>query len=435
MKCRNQFLRFSLFAGFVATLAFSAASNELDSPPTPTNAITLDALVADVFERNPELSFYKAEIAAAKGERKTAGQFPNPEVSGQIGKKRVDDLSGAKLGDGTAWSVSVAQPFEFPGRLSLRKAIANRQIELAELGLAQFRATLAARTRTLGYGVLAAHEKAEAAREIADRFQTLRDVLVQRDTAGVTPLLDIRIIEAQAITVNRRASQLEQELQAALLELNQLRGASLGARLSIAKPATELRPSPSVETLLAAARTNNFELRIRQVELAQQGFKVDLARNDRWPAVTLSPYYSEEKANDAQQIYGVGVSVPLPLWNRNKGNIETAKARQQQAEASLSVSVREVERQVIEQAIVYETRTKEMARWRPEAQQQFRDAAELADRHYRMGAVPLTTYLEMQKEYLEALDTLLATQGEAIESRQQLELLTGTDLNSLFSTP
>lgn len=38
-----------------------------------TNAIALEVLVADVLEHNPELSFYTAEIAAAKGGAEDGG--------------------------------------------------------------------------------------------------------------------------------------------------------------------------------------------------------------------------------------------------------------------------------------------------------------------------------------------------------------------------
>ena len=91
--------------------------------------VPLDALVAETVARNPELKFYEAEIAAAKGGRVTAGEWANPELSGELGNKRVRDLGGNKIGDGPVWSVSLAQTFEFPGRVSLRKAIAGRQID------------------------------------------------------------------------------------------------------------------------------------------------------------------------------------------------------------------------------------------------------------------------------------------------------------------
>jgi cobalt-zinc-cadmium efflux system outer membrane protein len=73
----------------------------------------------------------------------------------------------------------------------------------------------------------------------------------------------------------------------------------------------------------------------------------------------------------------------------------------------------------------------EIQRWRSNASESFREAAELADRHYRLGAVPVTTYVEMQLQYLEALESVLAARGEALDHWQQLEQLTGRRLESL----
>ena len=242
-----------------------------DSPLANTNApsVVLDALVADVLEHNPELNFYRAEIAAAKGERRTAATWANPELAGTVGDKRVTDSSF--VGEGVAWSVSVRQPFEWPGRIPLRKAIANHQVKLAALGFDQFKRV------------------------------------------------------------------------------------------------------------------------------------------------------------------GVSISMPLPLWNRNKGSVQTAEARQQQAETSLYVTRRDIERRIVEKALTYQTKLAEMAKWRPESVEEFRKAAELADRHYRLGAVPIATYVELQKQYLEAVEALLDTKREALEAGQELQRLTGLDFNAAQS--
>jgi cobalt-zinc-cadmium efflux system outer membrane protein len=210
-----------------------------EKSPAGTNAppVALDALVADVLEHNPELNFYRAEIAAAKGERRTAGQLANPEVSATLGNKRVSGI-----GDGVA-------------------------------------------------------------------------------------------------------------------------------------------------------------------------------------------YVWQERTGDRETQIGLGVTVPLPLWNRNKGSVETAEPRQQQAATSLLVTQRQIERQVAEKAMRYQAKLTEMGKWRPDSIEKFQEAAALADRHYRLGAVPIATYVELQKQYLEAVEALLDTKTEALEAGQQLELLTGVSLS------
>jgi len=126
--------------------------------------------------------------------------------------------------------------------------------------------------------------------------------------------------------------------------------------------------------------------------------------------------------------------LPFPLWNRNQGNIQAAQARQAQAETSYLVVQREIERKVLEAMLTYETKRREIAGWRPDAVQHFKDAAELADRHYRLGAVPISTYVELQKQYLEAVESLLDTEKEALESAAQLELLVGSPLSLVMAT-
>jgi len=417
----------TLLAAVYLNAGWAAGAATTNSASEAGPALTVEALVTEVLAKNPELEFYRAEIAAARAGRKTAAEWPNPEVTFEGGQKKSWERGGGPLlGDGAAWSVSLAQPFEFPGRVALRKAIADRQIGLAELGLRQFRASLAAHTRRLAWSGWSTQEKVRAAREVEQRLLALNAVMVQREPAGVTPLLEMRIIEANALVLSRRASQALQALQNARLELNLLRGQPPHAAFALSAAPPVFTNLPPLEELLGLARTNNFELRTRQIELAQQGFRVRLSRNERWPAVTLAPFYSSEKAADEEQIIGVGVTVPLPIWSQNKGAVEAARARLEQAETMVRVTARDVERRLTEHALAYANRLEEMNRYRQDALDRLREAAEAADRHYRLGAVPVATYIEMQMAYLDAVEALLSTQEEALDHRQQVELLTGT---------
>ena len=388
-------------------------------------SLSIAALVEDTLARNPELKFYEAEIAAAKGERRGAGALPNPELTVGGGYKGVRDSAGNILGEGAAWSVSLAQPIEWPGRLSLRKAIADKQVSLAELGLAQFRATLRQRSGALGYAVLAAQQKSAAAREIATRFNTLRDVLVQRDPAGVTPQLEASILEGTALTQQHRANEAAVAERLALASLNQLRGLPPHAPLTLSGELPALSAPRPLADLLAAARTNNFDLRARAAELEKQGFKVDLARNERKPAITVAPYFSHERADARETQAGLSLTIPLGFNSAAKSREETERARLTQAEASLGTTEREVERKVVEAALQYEVKRDELARWDGDPAAKFRANAELADRHYRLGAVPIATYLEAQKTFLEVLETVTDTRREAWEAWLELETLTG----------
>ncbi|AHF93373.1 transporter [Opitutaceae bacterium TAV5] len=417
MKTRH-FFPLAAFAVLFATHATLRAEE-------PVAPVAFDTVVADIVARNPELAFYEAEIAAARAGRRSAGRWADPELSVEAGRKRVHDAGGSLADEGTAWSVSITQTIEWPGRLALRKSIANRQIDLAELGLAHFRAALLARARILTYELVAASAKSAATEEVAARYQTLRELFLARDPAGITPLLETRVIEAQELALKRRATEARLAAQAALVELNQLRGAPVETPLRSADASIVFQTPPDLDRLLAAARENNYDFRSKRIELEQQGLEVSLARNERYPAISISPFYSQEKAGERETVFGLGVSVPLPLSGRTRAGTDIAEARRRQAETLLLVAQREMERDVI---IAFHALTAKLAatsEWRPDTVDKFREAAELADRHYRLGAVPLATYLELQTACLEAVEAFLDTKKETLEAAQQLELLTG----------
>jgi outer membrane protein, heavy metal efflux system len=410
-----------ILLALVASLVSGAVA---ETPPPP--AATIDTLVAQALAENPEVRFYEAEIAAAKGARRDAGAWRNPELSGEIGAKRTvgDGLDAA----GVVWVASVQQTFEWPGRVSLRKAIASRQVKLAEQGLEQFRTSLAAAVRQKAFALLAAQQKQRAAAEVAGRGEELVSTLVQREPSGVTPQLESRAIEASVLKLKRAETEAAKEAQSALLALNQLRGHMLSEPVELNAYETTFPKLPSIAELMKRATVGNFELLQRQTELEQQGFRVQLARNNIWPSITAGPMIEQENAGEQETRAALAVSMALPLWNRNKGNIDAARAREQQAQASLFVSQRELERQIRESAMAYELHRKEMERWSPKIADELRTAAELADRHYRLGAVPLTTYLEIQSSYLDALDVIYSSRADALTAAAELERLTGSKI-------
>lgn len=410
-------------------LLFAAGSfSSLFGADGQGSPISIRALVEEISANNSELRFYEAEIATAIAHSRGASTLNDPELSVELGRKRVKDITGMVAGEGTAWSVSVTQTFEWPGRLALRKAIANANVQLAELGLVRFRQALESRARSLAYGLHAANAKAGAVREVADRFTALKETFLAREPAGITPQLETRVIEASELALQRRATEAELELQAALVELNLLRGAAPGAMFRVDASEVMFSETPTGEALLAAARENNFDFKMRRAELEQQGFEVRLARNERYPSISVSPYYSQERAGERESTVGVGLSIPLPVSGRTRNGVDVAQARRVQAEAALMVAQRELEREVLLAAQAFTIKSLEARKWAPDAARKFRESAALADRHFRLGAVPIATYVELQNSYLDAVEALLATKREALEAGLKLQLLSGMDL-------
>ena len=411
--------------GLLLSCAVSLAASATAKP------LSIASLVEEAYLKNPELLFYEQEIAVAQGDRRTAGTWPNPDLSGQIGAKVYNSLGGRYEGTGPVWTVSLAETFEFPGRVTLRKAIADKQVALARIGLEQFRLSLRNRIETLCYRLLAAQDRAAAAAEVTRRFRDLISVLVLREPADATPFIEMRILEGNAATLNRRATQAQIELQSAQFELNFLRGVPMNQQVEVARQNVNLPTLPEFGQLIAHADGRNFDLQTRHAELEQQGLRVRLAQNEQWPSVKVGPYTAGENVIDSKRELGLSLSMSLPFWNQARGSEQAAKARLNQAGASLDKTVREVERKIINAADSYNKELKTLGEDPPQLLAQLRDAAKLADDNYRLGALPISTYTEVQSQYLDGTDSVLNARLNALQYLADLEYLTGEQLHDI----
>jgi cobalt-zinc-cadmium efflux system outer membrane protein len=142
-------MRIVALALMVGAVMPTAAHAQTSAQAQAGTAISLDRLAQDVIANNPERQFYQRQIETAGVERSAAGRWADPETVVEFGQRRADDrTTGMPLGDGLTYAVSVVQPIEFGGRIALRRAIAERQVDLARMGLQPGRSARSAPPRS-----------------------------------------------------------------------------------------------------------------------------------------------------------------------------------------------------------------------------------------------------------------------------------------------
>jgi cobalt-zinc-cadmium efflux system outer membrane protein len=410
-----------------ARLVLLAVLSTLATAVADETVWSVEALVQRALVENAELRFYEAAVAAAKGERTQAGLWKNPEASGELGERRIRDGAGNLSGEGTTVSVSVTQTFEFPGKGSLRKAVADRDVVLAELGLKQFRAALEGKVRLLAlrHGIAAA--EAESAAEVMERVTALVALLRERPVSGSARLLELRVIEASLIDLRKAARESAQELEETRIELNQLLGLPQSERLKIDAPFhfPSLREG-GLNALILAGLSNNLQLRIRTVELEKAVKQVSSAHLEVAPDFSVGPFFSRDRADGKEENFGATVSVTLPVWNWNQGNIAVARARREQADALLLDARRKVEAEIARRYRSFEAYRRELEQTDGKLIEQLREASDLADRQYRTGAIEVTLFLEVQRAFLQAQRIRHEAQAGIWSDWMDLQLLTGS---------
>jgi len=387
-------------------------------------AVSMEDLVAQALHANPDLLAAEAQVAVMRGERRAAGQWKNPEATMEYGEKRVSNREGELTAKGNARTWAISQTFEFPGKASLRKAVAEKDVRLAELALEQLRLEIAAEARSLAIAWLAAGHEAAAAREVADRSGALVAMLAKRAPAGVQFLLEQRVIEASMVGIETRARESEEQRDEARIELNVLLARGAGEALAIQSPLDPPALPRGEEMLLVRAKSDGLVLKSRELELERADTAVDRARLEAAPDFTIGPFYSQETAVEKEEIVGLGISLPLPFWDSNRGGVDSARGELDRARANQLGSARDTERSLAREYGACRLAIRQLERTPISSLERLRDAADLADRQYRLGAVPVQTYLEMQEQYLEATTGILGALREAHDRFLRIQVLT-----------
>jgi cobalt-zinc-cadmium efflux system outer membrane protein len=391
----------------------------------PPGSKAVDELVTHALANNAELRAFETELAAAKGQRLQAEFFKNPEISTEIGGRTVRDSENVLQGNGTTFSIAVTQTFEFPGKRTLRKAIANKNVEIAELGLQQFRLALAGQVRVLAYEYLAAVAEADAAEAVYRQSNEIGSRFSSQTGFGARQQIEIRLVQASLVELAQAIKEASLRREETRTKLNALAGLPQSLPLAIREQLLPPRAQLEASKLVFAAQEKNPLLKIRQRELERSARELTAARLDIAPDFAIGPFFSRDIAGDTEQNIGATISATVPLWDWNIGNIRSARARREAAEALRMKAERDVEAEILSRLKAYELSRRQLGMIPSGLLQNIRDASQLAATQLRNGSINAQLYLDAQSAYLDALRNSQNAVLDAWRAILDLNLLTG----------
>ena len=298
--------------------------------------VTKAQAVAQALQANAGLMAARTTIERAQGNSRQAGRWSNPELS-------LDYATDETFNDEGEYGfvLGLEQRFPVTNRLRVQKAIAQDEIELAQVEVAN-------QTRLLVLQVeLSINSVAELQAQIALREerralnQQFATFLESRIETGEASMIDTNQIRIEIYAVDQELQQLQDELAEQLTALRQLMGVVDGVEVAPEVDFKLPQASPELSLLTRESLQNHPEYRMKYMLLRIADKRVSVAKAERWADIALRVFFEEEKGMDdpgglgRDRYLGVGVSIPLPLMDRNNGAIEASRAQQRQMKYEL----------------------------------------------------------------------------------------------------
>lgn len=400
--------------------------------PAQRQLLTVDDLIQRAVERNRDVSALRMRVAEAQGLLRQADIRPVPtvEVSGSSGRPL------ATKGE-EEFSAGYFYPIETGGKRQKRVRVAEKDVQLAEVELAERVRQVTSEVRTRFIDAVAEQRKLEAIDGLLQvNREALRLTQARVEQGDVAPL-DRDLLAVEVSRAEAQRSPVLGRLAAALLDLRRV--AALDPSETLAPRELPMTPaSLRVEDLREHALRTRPDLLIARLLEDQGGASVELAEAEGKPNLTVAARYARRNSRfddqfgltssgtltqlrDQDDVLTVGISIPLLTRKRNLGNIEAAEAR---------LAAARLRRQYLEDAIPLEV----MAAW--ERYLAARRALDIYDRGvveqseknltvirgaYNLGQLRILDVLNEQRRLI---DTQIgATEARAEEARALTELV------------
>lgn len=364
----------------------------------PAGIYSLDDILVLAVEHSPKLAGAEGLLRQSRGQQITAGAYPNPSISGTLGRGAIRDPStGTRI---TERTVVVEQPLEWLGKRQARQEAAEAGVAGASAALEETRLTLVADVKVAFYHVLFAQRDAElATQNVATVEEVLRTVKA-RVAAGEATSFDSMKASVEVQKAQKEVARAQNALLVAKTRLNTLTAGALGKQFSIQGDFQSLTQGFNLDRLVVHALEQHPTLR-RLTKLAEQAdHTVQYERASRVPNVSVQGTYHREAGDEAVT---AGLSVPLPLWYRRQGEIETALGTKYRAEAERLRVQSELEQTITQHAQEVRTAQDQLHVFETGLLKQAEQTLMVARTSFRQGAASLLDVLDAQRVYRQTL--------------------------------
>jgi len=311
---------------------------------TPPREMDLRQLWNELKLNNPQLTALRESYLSAKAVAPQIAAPANP----QLGLVWSGIPPNSPLGMGNAGnagsannSISIAQPFQFPGKKSLASEIADTS---AESLLAQSESNylqLGAQLSTLYYNALSAQKQLQVSKEMVTRFELIKNVSRSRyanNSAAYVEFLNAQVAQSAALADQ---FNLEKQVQLAYRSINQLIGRDPREKIALSGNVQQaIRSVPTLIELENYAETSHPLLRSSQLDVDAARKGVSLAKKAYLPDFQVigssytprGPFASNNGALYYQ--FEFDIVIPLYFFMKEKYGVEQAIRKQASVEAT-----------------------------------------------------------------------------------------------------
>lgn len=443
----------------------SPARDTASTDSTLTATAGLEVLVRQSVAVNPTVQAAQRRVDAARARALPAGLPPDPTLMAGIINLPLGRMPSSASMQGmptvpngpdpmTMRMIGIGQTLPYPGKLSLRRQEAEREVDAT-------RASLEVATRQVVRDVKDAYYDLAFIDQALSIIERNRDVLASfvrvteaRYSVGVSGQQDVLKAGVEATRLAETAVTLTEQRRATIARLNALLNRPTDtpverpaiptsvARAAVPTSSAEIRftsaalgarssdsPLPPLAELQETAVRHSPEIREREAMIAAQAVRLQLARKEILPDFDLSLQYGQRGGGLPDMVTAL-VSVPLPVFKGRKQNqlVTGANAELAALEAERAAKVNETRAEVARLVSELERSRAQLALYVKALLPQARASLSSAISSYQVSRVDFLTVLENQATVFNYETEYFRVLSDFAKNLAELERVVGKEI-------
>jgi cobalt-zinc-cadmium efflux system outer membrane protein len=374
------------------------------SEPRAQEVAKLDELIAEALKNSPDLLVSESRVQASRYRIPQAGAFPDPMFMFGYQNEGFDRIT---LGEeqGAQGMFTLSQMFPFPGKRGLKGEMATKDTESLEAMYKATRLKIMASVKQLYYDLFLAHKSIDILKERTELFSRIEDAATARYSSGMGSQQEVIMAQTEKYMLLEKLEMQQQKIETIQGMLNIAIGRDVNVPFGRPVDFASTPHAFGIEELLRMAKDNSPEIRSREKMVQAAEVKVQMAKKEYYPDVTLgASYYPRTKG--FMDMWNLTATVNIPIFYKSK-----QEPAVQEANANLLGAKRELAAtEYMLSSVIRENYS--MAR-----------AAERLMKIYKEGLIP-KTYQDFQL----ALSGYATGKTEAMTAISRLKALLDTEI-------
>ena len=418
--------------GFVVALVcfVSGAVALCAEPQEIASSLTLDKVVAEALQNNPQIHAMRAKWEAMKERPAQERTLPNPMLT----YSAMDMVNGGNWPNTQEKRVGIEQPFPWFGKLGLKGKVAEKEAEAMQREYEAMQREVIMMVKDNYYDLYAVQRSLAITRTEEDVLKQMEKIAETKYATGEVTQQDVLKAQAEISMLKGRILEMEQQEVVLKAKLNQLLNRRADSPLGLAVTEPQRGFDTNTEQLFELAEKNRPEIKGAQVQIQRNQYERDLMKKEFLPDYRLGVEYrnvgvdwSNFSRSDDMLMFTIGID--LPIWQtKYRASVREAQKMIESSQAGLEAVGKQISFDVQDAGFKLLTARRTFDLYKlsliPQAEARF----STSEAGYRTGKTDFLDLLESERFLLNARVMTAMAEGNVGMQLARLERAIGTDL-------